>query len=468
MLTTLATPTPVHHPDGGSAAHDRTAPAPRRDRFIDVLRVFAIVAVVTQHWLMPVLSYDDGYLATGNALTTDGVWAITWISQVMPLVFFAGGAAAATSLRHRYRTAGHSAATSAAWLSDRVRRLAWPAFPLLAVWLPLPHLLAGLGLPVQPVAAAAHVAGQLLWFLAAYVVVIALTTTLLRAHRRWHGLEIAALASCAVMVDLIRFSMADGPGGAEAVGYANVLFVWATLYQVGLAYGCGGLGRLRSRTAWKTAGAGLAVTALAVSFGPYPLSMIGMPGTPLSNMNPPTAVLLAVGAGQLGLAFALRPFLERWAAGAPVARALDVLSRRLMTIYLWHTPALVVVAGVAVVGLGHDTPEPFSEQWREQLPWWLLALGAVLAVLVQVFSRFEHPRRRTVGAAPWRVWVATVLIGAGLLTLTVSGFAPLDGGVLRPDAPVAGASAVVVGTALLRIHRLPGSFTLDRHERLKV
>ncbi|MEU0572802.1 hypothetical protein ABZ297_46380, partial [Nonomuraea sp. NPDC005983] len=64
-----------------------------RDPFIDLLRVFGMALVVLQHWTIPVLTYQDGRLGTGNALATPGVWVVTWISQVMPLVFFAGGAA---------------------------------------------------------------------------------------------------------------------------------------------------------------------------------------------------------------------------------------------------------------------------------------------------------------------------------------------------------------------------------------
>ncbi len=59
-----------------------------RDPFVDVLRVLGMVLVVVQHWTMPVLLDRGGDLVTGNALAS--VPLITWISQVMPLVFFAG------------------------------------------------------------------------------------------------------------------------------------------------------------------------------------------------------------------------------------------------------------------------------------------------------------------------------------------------------------------------------------------
>ncbi len=468
MPTSTLTPA-VHPPSQGEQTSPAAHLSPGRDRFLDVLRVFAVLAVVGQHWLMPVLSYDGSTLTTGNALTTDGAWAITWVSQVMPLVFFAGGAAAAMSLRRRHLRFGESGATSSTWLADRLRRLTFPVLPLAAVWLPLPHVLAGMGIPVQPVAVASQVAGQLLWFLAAYVLVTALTAPALRVHRRWRGAEIVVMTACAVGVDIVRFAAAGGTGGtpADVLGYANVLFVWVAVYQAGIMYASGRLDRLRGRTAWWTASAGFGVAGLAVALGPYPASMIGMPGAPMSNMNPPTAVLLAVAVGQLGVALALRRAIETWASAIPVTRALDALSRRLMTIYVWHTPALVAVAGVAVLGLGIDTPEPFTDQWREQMPWWLLALGGVLAVLVRLFGRFEQPHTPTGSVNTGQTYLAAALAAAGLLTMTITGFGPVRDAVLRFEAPAIAAALVVVGTALLRIPRSPGSSTIITHARVE-
>ncbi|MGW4801112.1 acyltransferase family protein, partial [Nonomuraea sp. NPDC004297] len=81
-----------------------------RDPFIDLLRVLGMALIVFQHWTIPVLDYDGHRLTTGNALATPGVWVVTWLSQVMPLVFFAGGAANAISFR---RAAGPAPAWQA-------------------------------------------------------------------------------------------------------------------------------------------------------------------------------------------------------------------------------------------------------------------------------------------------------------------------------------------------------------------
>src|SRR5690606_12929043 len=103
------------------------AALPARDRFVDLVRLVAVALVVLQHWLMPVLRLDGDVLHTGNAFAAAWVWPVTWVGQVVPLLFFAGGAAAAMSLR---------ATDVAAWVSPpahrpgaRARRRLAPAAP---------------------------------------------------------------------------------------------------------------------------------------------------------------------------------------------------------------------------------------------------------------------------------------------------------------------------------------------------
>ncbi|MEU7910989.1 acyltransferase [Microbispora bryophytorum] len=399
------------------------APAAPRDRFIDVLRVFGMVLVVVQHWTMPVLSYAQGRLTTGNALAA--MPYVTWISQVMPLVFFAGGAANAISFRSAARRGG----TAREWTARRVRRLAWPVVPLAVVWLPLPHLLVALGVPAQPVDVAARTVGQLLWFLAVYLLAVVATPLLLRVRT---GVALPVLAGGAVLMDVVRFS------GLEAAGYLNVAFVWLAVHQVGFRYAEGGLERLTGRRAAGLAVAGFAMVAALVATGPYPASMIGMPGM-ISNMAPPSACLLALFAGQLGLAMLLRPALNALAARPRAEAVLTALAPRMMTVYLWHMTALVAVAGVATIGFGLTTPRAGSAAWWSAVPLWLAALAPVLVALTAMLGRFEDPA----GAAAHRlVPVAVPLVGGALLTLTITGFAP-------GPAPVIASLALVAGLALV-------------------
>ncbi|NJP95349.1 acyltransferase [Nonomuraea sp. FMUSA5-5] len=383
------------------------APAAARDPFIDLLRVVGMALIVFQHWTIPVLDYDGGRLTTGNALSTPGVWVVTWLSQVMPLVFFAGGAANAIGFARSSRPAP-------AWLAVRLRRLAWPLLPLAAVWIPLPHILLTLGVPAQPLEVGAKLTGQLLWFLAVYLIAVTATPYALRLHQR-HGWRVpVALAAGAVLTDVARFST-----GVDAVGYLNVVFVWMAVHQLGFFYAEG-----RLRGAWALALGGFGAAALLVAYGPYPGSMIGLPGAEVSNMAPPTLAMLAVGLGQVGLAVTLRPALVR----LPARRLLDWAGPRIMTMYLWHMPALFAVTGVVVVLLGVDTPRPGSILWFLGWPVWFGLLCLVMWPLLKGFARFETPPSLPYGTAGWGGMLAGAgLVGAGVLTLTVGGFAPGGG-----------------------------------------
>ncbi|MGV9307555.1 acyltransferase family protein [Nonomuraea sp. NPDC004354] len=378
--------------------------APARDSFIDVLRLAGMALVVLQHWTIPVLGYDGVRLTTGNALSAPGVWVVTWISQVMPLVFFAGGAANAISFR---RAPG----TAPAWLAVRLRRLAWPVLPLAAVWIPLPHVLATFGVPAQPLEVGSRLTGQLLWFLVVYLIAVAATPLMLRLHDRYGWRVPAVLVAGAVATDLVRFT-----SGVDLVGYLNIGFVWLAVHQLGFCYTDGRLGR-----PGVLAVAGYGAAALLVGFGPYPGSMIGLPGAGMSNMAPPTLAVLAVGVGQIGLATLLRPWITRLRTERLVAWA----GPRMMTVYLWHMPALFAVSGVVVVGLGVGTPAPGGLGWLAGWPVWFGALCLVIWPLLRMFARFEEPPALPYGIATWRSSLAAAaLVGGGLLGLTAFGFAP--------------------------------------------
>ncbi|WP_169738794.1 acyltransferase family protein [Jiangella gansuensis] len=450
-------------PSASSTLPPATSPVarPTRDPILDVLRVFGIALVVLQHWLMPVLAYDDSQLQTGNALSAPGAWIVTWVSQVMPFVFIASGAAAAISLRRRTarpdggggRAAGQ---TVAPWIAARLQRLALPVLALAAVWIVLPHLMLVAGLPSQPVELAGEFVGALLWFLIVLVLISSLTPVLERIADRFRGWELLAAAAGALLVDLVRFT------GWEPLGYVNVLMVWGAVYQIGIHYSRGRLTWMRGWRAWAVAAMAFGVVALAVGAGPYPPSMIGMPGAEASNMNPPGAVLLALTAGQLGIAMALRPAIVRWARQPVVDALLQRANSSAMTLYLWHTPALVLVAGVVVLGLGGHTPDPTTWAWWERLPTWLFLLAMTVSVLVKRVAPVERIVLPMRDVSVRRVTAATVLVAAGLLGLTVVGFGPSVTFALV--GPVTSTAAIAAG--LLLLVRWPAAGMVQRRREL--
>ena len=67
-------------------------PPQERDTYIDFLRAFSLLVVVAWHWVFTIVIWkDDGPHATNPIGFTTGLWAATWLLQVMPLFFYVGG-----------------------------------------------------------------------------------------------------------------------------------------------------------------------------------------------------------------------------------------------------------------------------------------------------------------------------------------------------------------------------------------
>ena len=72
--------------DGGSAT------TKTRDQYVDFLRAFSLVIVVIWHWVFTILVINESTVSPTNPIGfTRGMWAITWVLQVMPVFFFVGG-----------------------------------------------------------------------------------------------------------------------------------------------------------------------------------------------------------------------------------------------------------------------------------------------------------------------------------------------------------------------------------------
>lgn len=186
------------------------------------------------------------------------------------------------------------------------------------------------------------------------------------------------------------------------------------------------------------AGGGKLSGALAlVAYGPYPLSMVGMPGEKVSNMAPPTLALLAHALWLVGAVELLRAPAAAWLARPRVWRAVVSANGVAMTAFLWHLTAMLAVYA-AQLGLGIALPEPAGAAWWAQVPVRFLAAAALTCVLVAVFRRFEAPGPRApaadrsqdpapapaAGSGP-RAAAGTVLCLLGVLGLSVTGLGGL-------------------------------------------
>lgn len=376
----LSPPTSAPRASAPPAPGER-APAPRqrarRDPFLDVLRAGGTLAIVGLHWLMPRTTWDGEHLAVSNALASGPGWLLTWTFMALPLMFFVAGAATFTQLARR-------PVPWRAFVGRRLARLVTPVAAFLGTWLLLACALPLLGVPAGAVAVAARIAPQLLWYLGVYVILLAGSHLLLVAYRRWpRGLAVG-LAAGAVAVDALRFG-----AGVPGVEVLNLVFVWACAYVVGYAYADGRLAALSPRCLAGVAAAGVGGLILAVSLGPYPPSMVGMPGEAVSNLGPPTLCILLLTVAQVAGVLAAHGAILRLAGRPAVARAVDWIAARSMTLYLWHLTAMFGVVGVVVVLAGVVVPEPWTAAWWAAQPVCFAAYAAVLALLVRLFARVE-------------------------------------------------------------------------------
>jgi peptidoglycan/LPS O-acetylase OafA/YrhL len=402
-----------------------------RDRYVDFLRVASIATVVLGHWTITAVGRSPDGLTTGNVLSaTPWLWLATWLLQVMPVFFFVGGFANMVSwqaLERRGR--GY-----VEYLSGRIDRLLRPVLVFVTVWLALPPVLGRLGLPAEQVELVGDVMGQPLWFLGVYLMTVALCPVMVRLHRRFRLWVPATLAAVAVTVDTLRFA-----AGLEHAGYLNLLVVWTLVQQVGFFYADGTLPRLSRRALAGLAAAGLGGLVVLTGAGPYPPSMVGLPGE-TSNMTPPTACLVALTVWQVALVMLARGPVSAWLARRRPWTLVVAVGSMAMTLYLWHLTAMVALYGL-VLAVGGPLPAPGTGLWWATRPLWLALLAVVLIPMALLLSRFERPGRgrRTASSAARAVETRTgrlavvaglVLAVLGLLGFTTTGFAPL----LDPEA----------------------------------
>ncbi|WP_267246589.1 acyltransferase family protein [Streptomyces sp. PR69] len=405
----------------GTSVRELAAATPgTRDRYVDLLRVVSLGTVVLGHWLMAVVTGDG----VGNLLAVvPGLQPLTWVLQIMPVFFFVGGFSHALAYRSllRRRPEPHTG-VYALFLRARLRRLLRPTMAFIGVW--------GAGaLVVQAVAGEAvsrglsgmalRLVAQPLWFIGIYLAMAALTPPLLRLHERYGWGAFTALLAAAAAVDLLRFA-----AGTPYVEFLNFAFVWLAVHQLGFLRADG---RLRAPDVPAAlAAAGLAGAAALVAFGPYPLSMVGMPGEQVSNMAPPTFALLCHGVWLVGAVELLRGPGARLVARPRAWRTVIAANGVAMTAFLWHLTAMLGVYG-ALLAVDAELPAPASAAWWAQAPLRLAAAAVLTALLVAAFRGFEKPAAASDVRAggTGRAALGVVLCLLGILGLSMVGFAGL-------------------------------------------
>jgi fucose 4-O-acetylase-like acetyltransferase len=390
-----------------------------RDRAIDVIRITGLLGVVFGHTVMAISVIRNGVFIWDNLLTTSAVFqALTWVFQIMPLFFFAGAAACVRSWRPGTNWGG--------WLLKRCTRLFRPVFYYFAFWaIALTALY-----PVLPQHVYQPVAGisiQLLWFLGAYVLVLAAMPALWRITTvKRFAAGVAAVYGGVAVTDAIRLHW----GAAAPLGYLN-LAVWLIPAIFGVGYRRQLLSR---RAALVTAVASFAVNVALVHWGPYELSLVGIEGQRLPNMSPPSLLLAGHAITLSALAIVAAPAVGRWAQRPRVWWWTAIGNSGAMTLYLWHMPVLL---GVHLLFDGFGRPrypgEPdFLGISIEQL---FIMVGVVALLFVALRPLENNPLPGWDGAvkinSAWRGGaVGALLCLAGAATLAAVRWGLKDDGLI--------------------------------------
>jgi hypothetical protein len=446
-------------PDRSAVALDAATPADR-DRWVDALRVGSLLVVMAGHWLVVVLTPD---LRISNALAiVPSLQPLTWVLQVMPLFFLVGGVGHAHSLESFDRRGGTRTGRYAAFFRARAARLLRPTLAFLAVWVAfgvVAHLTgltaADRGAQGRLVRDALVAVPQLLWFIGMYLGVCAFAPLMRRLHQRWGLWAFVGLVVAAGLVDLVRFG-----GGSGPLGNLNFAFVWLAMHQLGFAWRDG---LLTMRAGWLMFLGGYAVMLACVTLGPYPTSMVGLPGDTVSNMAPPTFALLGQGIGISGLAVLLRPVMGRVLARPRAWKSVVTAAPFAMTAFLWHLTALMLVL-LALRTVGVVQPPVASLAWWLTRPLLFVVLALVTAVFVLVFVRFDRgPRTATVGVDESRRWpdplaaVSALVMFFGILMVSIVGVDVLGNRpvffVLGDVTPAVAFAVLAAGLVLLALAR---------------
>lgn len=383
---------------------------PERNRVVDTWRASALLIVVFGHWLAAsVWIQDDGSVSVMNTLEwiPYAGW-FTWLVQVMPVFFFVGGYANASALES-------STSNRRSWITNRFRRLFAPAVPVIVVWTIL-------SFGLRPfIEADVLYAGVLnatipLWFLAVYLILIAVAPASYALWKRWGMASVGALALGAILVDILHLHF-----GIAGVAWLNLVFVWGAIHQLGYWWYSR---KMSDRDLPHKSAISISLVALgtliAVTWaGWYPVSMLDIPGAGPDNATPATSAILLLGLVQIGVILSTAPSVERFAHRPKVWRRVVGLSGLMMTIYVWHLTALslVIAAGMLLFNGAALSVEPGVPMWWLTRVLFFAALIAVTAALHVPFARFEvdirpHRHNTPMPAVVVSLTAAIVTLGA--------------------------------------------------------
>lgn len=408
-----------------------------RNRYVDFLRAFSILFVISGHLLITGAFVDTETGSYTPVLALEIVpWTewLTWIFQVMPVFFMVGGYANAVSLESaRARGIGYSE-----WLSARLHRLLRPMLLLVLVWAVTAVLLYAGGVAAESIQFITRTALLPTWFLAIYTMIVVLAPLSHVTWRRWGYWSLLAYLGLAALADFAWFGLEW-----QAPGWSNYFWIWLAMHHLGFAWRDGRLGG--PPILLLTALAALSALAAAVVWGPYSIAMAGSPGEGPSNSLPPKITLAALGLVQFGVLLAIEKPMRRLLENGRFWAGTVLINSMIMTLYLWHMTMLLILLGVSWLagGVGLTAAPGGDAWWWSRIAWVALPVMLLLPTALAL-SPLERMSRSAKTSAPsvWRQLPGAALVGLGISFTALFG---IDGNPLSPANT--GIVALVLGGA---------------------
>jgi hypothetical protein len=335
-------------------------------------------------------------------------WPFTWLLQLVPLFFLAGGHSNVLAWR---AMEGH-------YVTFVVSRVGWLIRPVLAfviAWLVLPLSLELLAAPESAVAAFSRLIVQPLWLLGLYLLVVAATPLMHRLHRSF-----PVVTPVVLLAAVVGLSFAGGTVAAHAGGVLVALL----FAQLAFHYADRTLWRVPRPVLVAVAAAAFAGLVLLTVFGAQPRLQLAEP-TGYAAFAPSLAGVLLIGIVQTALVALPRERGLRALSTSAPARAAAVVRAAPMTVYLVYLCAVLVLEGLIGV-----TRTATGIGWLTQ-PRTIFAVGLIAMPTLLAFLWFERrplaPAEPVPGPGPLpaRGWQDTLAAGLGVVLagLGVVGFA---------------------------------------------
>ena len=385
-----------------------------RNRYVDLLRALSISAVVLGHWIMAAPQVDNGVAKLHHLLDVQAMshW-LTWVFQVMPIFFFVGGFSNGVS----WDGAQKKRLPYSSWIEARMRRLLGPVVPLVVLWIGLGMLGWFTGIPAENIRIGSQIALVPVWFLAIYFIIVLLVPLTRKAWHQFGMLSVFVPILLAVVGDYLFLYTS-----MQWFGWFNYFFVWGAVHQLGYAWQKGHLNGVLKLLMLGIFSLGVLI-AFTV-YGPYPISLVGVPSQDFSNTTPPKLPLLALGLAQIGFLLTIEGPVRRWLARGRVWTATVLLNGLIMPIFLWHSTVMMLVLGTCIWLFPNLLfAEPGTSLWWSLRPLWVLGFLTILLTVLPLFLRLEKALTADIrhDTSTLRLFLAALLMCGGLAVLAGTG-----------------------------------------------